>query len=134
MQTKKNHMVRFVLFSNGIVDLAAALALFFPVFKLPLPDYASFTSELAFVAGGWGIAALTFGIGRIWTSYKPEFYWVMVILGLIEEAILTAFCLINVFFLEVSLLQAILPLAVGSIYSFLYVVALRNLLRFGRPN
>ncbi len=127
-------MVRFVLFSNGIVDLAAALALFFPVFKLPLPDYASFTSELAFVAGGWGIAALTFGIGRIWTSYKPEFYWVMVILGLIEEAILTAFCLINVFFLEVSLLQAILPLAVGSIYSFLYVVALRNLLRFGRPN
>ena len=134
MQTKKNHLVRFVLFSNGIVDLVAALALFFPVFKLPLPDYASFTSELAFVAGGWGIAALTFGIGRIWTSYKPEFYWVMVILGLIEGAILTAFCLINVFFLEVSLLQAILPLAVGSIYSFLYVVALRNLLRFGRPN
>lgn len=134
MQTKKNHMVRFVLFSNGIVDLVAALALFFPVFKLPLPDYASFTSELAFVAGGWGIAALTFGIGRIWTSYKPEFYWVMVTLGLIEGTILTAFCLINVFFLEVSLLQAILPLAVGSIYSFLYVLALRNLLRFGRPN
>lgn len=84
--------------------------------------------------GGWGIAALTFGIDRIWTSYKPEFYWVMVILGLTEGTILAAFCLINVFFLEISLLQAMLPLSVGGVYGILYFVALRKLLRFGRTN
>ena len=133
MQTKKSQLIRLVLFSNGVVDVFAALALFFPVLRLPLPGYPSYTSELAFVASGWGIAALTFGIGRIWTSYKPEFYWVMVILGLIEGTILTTFCLINVFFLEISLLQAMLPLVVGSVYGVLYFVALLTVLRFDRP-
>jgi hypothetical protein len=34
---KKTQLIRFVLFSNGVMDLFAALALFFPVLKLPLP-------------------------------------------------------------------------------------------------
>jgi len=133
MQTpKRNQLVRFVLFSNGVADLCAALALFFPVLNLPLPGYAPYTNELAFVAGGWGIAALTFGIGRIWAAYKPEFYWVMGVLGVIEGTILTAYCLINVFFLDITLLQAMLPLAVASIFGSLYVVALVRLPRLSR--
>ena len=84
---------------------------------------------MAFIAGGWGIAALIFGIGRIWTSYESEFYWVMVILGLIEAILLAFYCLFNVFFLEISFLQAMLPLAIGIIYGLLYLVALLNLLR-----
>jgi len=132
MQAHNSKFVRVVLFSNGVVDLIAALALFFPVLMLPLPGYTSYTSELAFVAGGWGIAAFTFGIGRIWTSFKPEFHRVMVILGLIEGPILATFCLINVFFLGISLLQVVLPLAVGSVYGVLYLVALLKLLRFGK--
>lgn len=131
---KKTQLVRFVLFSNGFIDLFAAIALFFPVLKLPLPGYTFYTNQLAFVAGGWGIAALTFGIGRIWASYKSDFYWIMVILGLVEGVILAIYCLINVLFLEISLLQAILPLAVGSVYSFLYFVALLTLLRSETPS
>lgn len=126
---KKNPMIRPVLFSNGLVDLGAALALFFPVLKLPLPGYAAYSPELAFVAGGWGIAALTFGIGRIWASYKPEFHRVMAILGLIEGLILATFCLINVFFLKISFVQALLPLAVGSVYGVLYPASLRAMMR-----
>lgn len=53
-------------FCKGVVDLFTAIARFFPMLKLPLPGYASPTNPLAFVAGGWGIVALTFGIGRIW--------------------------------------------------------------------
>jgi len=34
---KGNRIVRYILFSNGIIDQFAALALFFPVLKLPLP-------------------------------------------------------------------------------------------------
>jgi hypothetical protein len=131
-EQKKNSLVRYVLFSNGIIDILAAFSLFFPVFKLPLPGYTSYTNQLAFVAGGWGIAALSFGIGRIWTSFRSEFYRVMVILGLIEGVILALFCLINVIFLDMSWLQVMLPLFVGSVFGALYFVSLIVLNRLKR--
>mgnify|MGYP001348587323 FL=1 len=119
----KEKFTQYVLFTNGVVDLFASLALFFPLLGISLPGYSSYTSELAFVSGGWAIAALTFGIGRIWTSYRPEFYRVMVALGLFEGVTLSLFCLVNVYFLGISLLQAMLPLAVGGIYGALYLIA-----------
>ena len=134
METRKKiQFIRIILFSNGVVDLFAAIALFFPVFQIPLPGYASYTNQFAFIAGGWGIAAFTFGIGRIWASYKFEFYWFMVILGLLEGVFLSLYCLINVFFLEISVLQAMLPLSVGSVYGILYLIALLFLLRLDKP-
>jgi len=96
--------------------------------------YASYTNQFAFIAGGWGIAAFTFGIGRIWASYKFEFYWFMVILGLLEGVILSLYCMINVFFLEISLLQVMLPLSVGSVYGVFYFIALLFLLRLDKSN
>lgn len=135
MDTKKKiQFIRIILLSNGVVDLLAAIALFFPVFKIALPGYASYTNQFAFIAGGWGIAAFTFGIGRIWASYKFEFYWFMVTLGLLEGVILSLYCLINVFFLEISLLQVMLPLSVGSVYGVFYFIAQLFLLRLGKSN
>jgi hypothetical protein len=131
-EQKKNSLVRYVLLSNGIIDILAAISLFFPVFELPLPGYMSYTNQLAFVAGGWGIAALSFGIGRIRTSFRSEFYWVMVILGFIEGIFLALFCLINVIFLEMNWLQVMLPLFVGSIFGILYFVSLIALNRLNR--
>lgn len=129
MKSISNKFIRIVLMTNGIFDLFAALALFFPVFNLPLPGYNSYTSELAFIGGGWGIAALTFGIGRIWASYKPEFYWLMTILGLVEGMTLCIYCLISITFLGISLLQAILPLAIGSVYGVLYFIAISTVFK-----
>lgn len=126
---KKVQLVRYVLFSNGVFDLFAAIALFFPLLNLPLPGYASYNNQLAFVAGGWGIAALSFGIGRIWASYKSEFYQFMVILGLIEGVTLAIYCIINVFFFDISLLQVMFPLAIGSVFGVLYVASFQVLLR-----
>ena len=135
METKKKiQFIQIILLSNGVVDLFAAIALFFPVFKIALPGYASYTNQFAFIAGGWGIAAFTFGIGRIWASYKFEFYWFMVILGLLEGVILSLYCLINVFFLEISLLQVMLSLSVGSVYGVFYFIALLFLLRLDKSN
>jgi len=135
METKKKiSFIRIILLSNGVVDLLAAIALFFPVFKIALPGYASYTNQFAFIAGGWGIAAFTFGIGRIWASYKFEFYWFMVVLGLLEGVILSLYCLINVFFLEISLLQVMLSLSVGSVYGVFYFIALLFLLRLDKSN
>ena len=135
METKKKiPFIRIILLSNGVVDLLAAIALFFPVFKIALPGYDSYTNQFAFIAGGWGIAAFTFGIGRIWASYKFEFYWFMVILGLLEGVILSLYCLINVFFLEISLLQVMFSLSVGSVYGVFYFIALLFLLRLDKSN
>ena len=36
---KKNPFIRFVLFTNGVVDLVVSAVLFFPLFNLPLPGY-----------------------------------------------------------------------------------------------
>lgn len=118
--SKAGRFVRFVLLSNGVVDLGAALSLFFPVLGLRLPGYDAYTPEIAFVAGGWGIAALTFGIGRIWASFKPELHRVMVVLGLIEGTVLSLFCVGSAIFLSVSWLQVMLALAVGGVYGVLY--------------
>ncbi|HER23743.1 MAG TPA: hypothetical protein ENO17_01615 [Candidatus Atribacteria bacterium] len=135
METKKKiQFIRVILLSNGVVDLFAAIALCFPVFKIALPGYASYTNQFAFIAGGWGIAAFTFGIGRIWASHKFEFYWFMVILGLLEGVILSLYSLINVFFLEISLLQAMFPLSVGSVYGVLYLISLLFLLPLEKSN
>jgi hypothetical protein len=127
--TRTSPFARFVLFSNGVVDLLAAAALFFPTFNLPLPGYASYPHPTAFVAGGWGIAALTFGVGRIWASWRPEVHRFMTVLGMLEAEILTAYCFIHVSFLETTLLQAALPLAIGACYSVLYWLALLALWR-----
>jgi hypothetical protein len=118
---KNSRFTCFVLFSNGVADLLAAIALFFPVFNLPLPGFGNYTPELKFVAGGWGIAALTFGVGRIWASYKPGMHQVMVILGLFEGCVLTIYCLINVLLFGMSWVQVILPLVIASIFSVLYL-------------
>lgn len=135
MVTRKQiPFIRSVLLTNGIVDLVAAIILFFPMFEMTLPGYVSYTSQFAFIAGGWGIAAFTFGIGRIWASYKFEFYRLMVILGLLEGVLLFLYCLIHVFFLEISFLQAMLPLAVGSVYGVCYLIALLFLLRREKSN
>lgn len=124
--------IRFVLFSNGVVDLIAAVALFFPVLKLPLPGYPSYTNPLAFIAGGWGIAVLTIGICRIWAADKVEFSKIMIILGLLEAVTLAVYCLINIIFLDISLLQAILPFTVGIVYSIFYLIAARVHLKLER--
>lgn len=135
METKKKiQFIRMILLSNGVVDLFAAIALFFPVFKIALPGYVSYTNQFAFIAGGWGIAAFTLGIGRIWASYQFEFHWFMVILGLLEGVLLSLYCLINVFFLEISLLQVMFSLSVGSVYGVFYFIALLFLLRLDKSN
>ena len=124
----------FALLTNGIADVLGAVALFFPLFGLRLPGYASYPHPLAFVAGGWGIAALTFGIGRIWTSFRPEFHRVMVVLGLFEGVVLTAYCVFNVRFLGITWTQAMLILSVSGVWAVLYSVALFLLRRSGASN
>jgi hypothetical protein len=121
----KNNFVRLVLICNGAIDILVAIVLIFPAFGIAIPGYPEYTKELVFLAGGWGITALIFGIGRIWSSFVPSIFRIMVSLGFIEGSILTIYCLINIVFMELKLLQVILPLVIGSIFGILYLVALQ---------
>lgn len=58
----------------------------------------------------------------------------MMVLGLIEGVILAVYCLINILFLDISLLQAILPLAIGGIYGILYLVAILTRGNINKPD
>jgi hypothetical protein len=52
-----------------------------------LPDYVSF------VIGGWGIAALSFALGRVAASRDEKKFKFWGFLGLVEGVVLYVFCL-----------------------------------------
>jgi hypothetical protein len=114
-----NHgYVKIVLFLNGIIDiLGAFLMIFFPDF---IPGYPDLPYQARFAAGGWGIAALTFGIGRIWTSRKPMYHGFMVVLGLIEGVTLSMFCVVRILFSPTSLVQASIPFTIAVVFTIAY--------------
>jgi hypothetical protein len=62
----------------------------------------------------------------------PECYGSIVNLGLIEGSILATFCVLNVVLFGITLLQALLPLAIGSVYAILYAAAKTTLFRLSR--
>ena len=65
-------MKRFIkaaLCINGVIDVLTGLALIFLPNKFAhLLGYPEFPQDVNFIMGGWGIAALTFGKGRVLAS------------------------------------------------------------------
>ncbi len=48
----------------------------------------------------------------------------MGVLGLMEGSVLSAFCLINILFFDISFIQAMMPLAIALVFGTLYLVSL----------
>jgi len=128
-------MIKNVLLVNGIADLLVAIVLiFFTYFGFPIPGYSNLDLVTIFVAGGWGIAALTLGITRIWASQMEEFYIIVGVCGLIEGFSLAVFSFIYLAIDRISYLQAILPLGIGVIFGIAYLVSLILLVRKNKKN
>jgi hypothetical protein len=73
--------------ANGIVEIGAGLMLFFfPIFGMTIPGYGSPHYQMAFAFGGWGIAALTFGLARVGASRNRKYRGYMIYLGLLRAA------------------------------------------------
>ncbi len=115
---------RCVLLLNGIVDCFSALLLAFPLLRIPLPGFSSYSPELAFAAGGWGTSALAFGVARIWASGKTGFHRPMSVLGMLEGSLLSVFCVACVVVFDLAWIQAILPCAIGSVFGAAYAALL----------
>ena len=118
-------MLKRVLFWNGIADLAAAVMLIgFPSIGWRIPGFGALGPDAAFAAGGWGVAALTLGIGRIWAAHVPACRRLMAVLGVIEGVVLTGYCLLRVAFSPTTIVQTLMPLAVGAVFAALYAIGL----------
>jgi hypothetical protein len=114
-----------VLLSNGAVDvLGAVLMIAFPPFGLPIPGYQQLHYQTAFAVGGWGIAAFSFGVARLWASRQPAYRWYMATVGVLEGALLSLYCLARVGCSPTTLPEAALPLSISLVFGLAYAAAL----------
>jgi hypothetical protein len=121
---ERKSFLRIILAANGIVDFGcAAVLLVLPLLRIPVLGYQVFDSQGAFMAGGWGIAALSFGLVRLLASSRPQTHSLMRIAGLFEGAALALGSLLHVALAGVPLVQAALPLAVGVVFGALYTAS-----------
>jgi hypothetical protein len=122
---KQGPFLQYVLLVNGIVDLGCVIFLAaLPLLARPLLGYSAFDLQGSFMAGGWAIAALALGVTRIWTSSRAQYHAPMRLMGLLEGSTLAVFVVISLCLARVTLVQALLPLAVGALFGAAYLVEL----------
>ncbi|MHA1123466.1 MAG: hypothetical protein ACTSPC_11785 [Candidatus Heimdallarchaeota archaeon] len=117
---------KIVLFINGIVDVLIGISLIFlPNVMAQLLGLHALQNHSLYFAGGWGIAAISFGAARIWASFVDKFVWYNVILGLFEGSILTVFSIVVPFLYSgVTFIHVSMSLAVGSSFMVIYAILL----------
>ena len=115
-----------VLFINGCFDIVLGVGLIFFLFPMAgLLDYPQLSRPAVFGFGGWGIAAVCLGAGRILSSFDKKNYTLWGFLGLLEGTLLTLFCLFHIRTGTVTFLQAGLPVLIGAGFGFCYAVSFR---------
>jgi len=88
-------------------------------------SYPALTDHSLYFAGGWGIAAISFGAARIWAAFVEKFVWYNVVLGLFEGSILTVFSVVVPFIYSgVTFIHISMSLAVGSSFMIIYAILL----------
>ncbi len=117
---------KIVLLINGIVDILIGITLvFLPNLMAQMLSYPALTGHSLYFAGGWGIAAISFGVARIWASFVESFVWYNVILGLLEGSILTVFSIVVPFIYSgVTFIHVSMSIAVGSSFMIIYAILL----------
>ena len=117
--------VKKSLLVNGILDIGVGIPLlFFPQLFATLLQFSDFTDAFRFLAGGWGIAAICFGITRIWVGLKGEFLWPTVICGVVEGTLLGTFCLVLVLATSLTFVNVVLAMLMGYGFMIIYGSAL----------
>lgn len=113
--------IRTVLFANGVVDFLTGIVLIaFPAFGWSLPGNAELSYQAAYAVGGWGTAAVCFGLGRIWAAYQPKYAWFMAALGLLEGVILTLYSLGRIRWSPTTFQEGAVALIVAGVFGAAY--------------
>ncbi|MGD2294724.1 MAG: hypothetical protein PVF22_02690 [Candidatus Aminicenantes bacterium] len=113
-----------ILLLNGLVNIGVGIALILiPIQMADLLGYPELPAYTSFIIGGWGIAALSFGIGRVSASRDQKKFRLWAFLGLVEGAILTVFCLKYWLSGTLVFLQVSVPLLVALIFGSAYAIS-----------
>ncbi|MHA1366984.1 MAG: hypothetical protein ACTSVH_01240 [Candidatus Heimdallarchaeota archaeon] len=117
---------KIALLVNGIIDvLVGGSLLFFPNLMAQLLSYPALTAPAYYFAGGWGIAAICFGVARIWASFVDKLVWYNVILGAFEGIILMIFSIITpILYSSMSYVNVAISLAISSSFFVIYTILL----------
>jgi len=117
---------KIVLFVNGIIDvLVGGSLIFFPNLMAQLLSYPALSDPAYYFAGGWGIAAICFGIARIWAAFIDKLVWYNVILGAFEGIILMTFSIVTPFlYSSMSFVNVAISLAIGASFGLIYSILL----------
>ena len=135
-QEKLEHFVKISMIINGIIDIAMAFCLIIiPRLFAQILQFENFNDSFRFLAGGYGIAALSFGLTRIWVANKNTFFWETVLIGFYEGFLLGTFCLAMIIYTEITFINAFLPMLIGFGFMIIYIYSLntrKNLINFNR--
>jgi hypothetical protein len=114
---------RTILLLNGLGDILLGLCMLFAVEQFASLLNFQYTSEIQYLAGGWGIATLTLGIWRSIASrsVNHEFVVYTVFFGLFEGGLLSVFEVLQVVFGSLSVQQAYLGLGFSSFFALAYL-------------
>ena len=117
---------KIVLLINGIIDVIMGIALvFMPQLMADLLSYPAMGDAAFYFAGGWGIAAISFGAARIWASFVDKLVWYNVFLGALEGTILSIFSIVVPFlYSSLTFVHVALSLAIGAGFGLIYIVLL----------
>ena len=113
--------LRKILIVNGIGDILLGLTmLLFPQKLIALVNL-TYGIEVLYLSSGWGIAALSFGIMRLYAGFHPnnEICWFTAIFGLLEGALLTTFGLFLWFTTELSFFHV----SLSTLFAFFFLIA-----------
>jgi hypothetical protein len=126
-QEKLEHFVKISMIINGIVDIGIAVCLIaIPRLFAQILQFENFNDSFRFLAGGYGIAALCFGLTRIWVALKQVFFWETVLIGFYEGFLLGTFCIAMIIYTEITFINAFLPMLIGYGYMIIYIYSLNT--------
>ena len=121
--SKSDSYISYVLLANGIVNiLGSIMMIFFPILGIEIPGYRELDYQTVFATGGWGIAAFTFGVARIWSSTKKKLMWFMATIGALEGILLSLYCVLRIQFSATTLAEALIPLIISTIFGCFYII------------
>lgn len=117
--------VRKVLLANGIGDILVGLVLLMASGQLAELLGLEGSDALTYLAGGWGVAAISFGLLRLCAgrAEDPRLHWFVAAFGLLEGALLTGFGVAVALATELSFLQVSLSTAFALVFAIAYAIA-----------
>jgi hypothetical protein len=115
-----DNYVRKILLINAIGDFVVAIMMVFLADLMAEMMGFAVLDEVKYLAGGWGVAALSFGALRLFAARHPnlEICWFTALFGLFEGTTLVLYGIIIVFVTSLTFSQV----ALSTLFALFFVI------------